>query len=186
MKVVMFGVAVVAAWFSTLQLPPAAVTPVADDYALPYPKGAAYLLLQGYAGPWGHQKHAEFSYDFQMAIGTPITAARSGQVVHLVENHKDSTRKGGEENVLIIRHSDGTFGRYYHLTTDGVLVGLGDQVSQGQRIALSGDSGSSAGPHLHFDVTKSCYEWGCQTVAINFVGVKENPLRPGETYQGTK
>lgn len=160
--------------------------PEPDGYVLPYPKGMTYTLLQGYAGPWGHEKHAEFSYDFQMAIGSPILAARAGQVVHLVERNKDSTRKPGEENVLVVRHADGTFGRYYHLTTDGVLVALGNHVIQGQRIALSGDSGASAGAHLHFDVTKTCYEWGCQTVPIEFAGVKENPLRQGQAYEGTK
>jgi murein DD-endopeptidase MepM/ murein hydrolase activator NlpD len=49
----------------------------------------------------------------------------------------------------VIRHADGSFARYYHLTTNGVLVGLGEKVAQGQRTALSGDSGTSAGPHLH-------------------------------------
>jgi murein DD-endopeptidase MepM/ murein hydrolase activator NlpD len=161
-------------------------SPPSDGYVLPYPKGVTCELLQGYAGAWGHEKHAEFSYDFQMAIGSPVVAARSGEVVHLVESHKDSTRKPGDENVLVIKHSDGTFARYYHLTTDGVLVALGDRISQGQRIALSGDSGASAGAHLHFDVTKACYEWGCQTLAISFDGVKENPLKQGERYEASK
>lgn len=186
MKLVVSCVAVAIALFSSFQSVTAAGEPESNGYVLPYPKGVTHKLLQGYAGPWGHEKHAEFSYDFQMAIGSPIIAARSGQVVHLVESNKDSTRKPGEENVLVIKHSDGTFGRYYHLTTDGVLVALGDQVSQGQRIALSGDSGASAGAHLHFDVTKTCYEWGCQTVAIEFAGVKENPLKQGKIYEGTK
>jgi murein DD-endopeptidase MepM/ murein hydrolase activator NlpD len=156
---------------------------VEESYVLPFPSGASYKLLQGYAGPYGHKGHAEFGYDFQMTIGTPVIAARGGEVVKVVKNNSDSTRKPGEENVVVIKHSDGTFGRYYHLTKDGALVSVGDKVSQGMKIALSGDSGASAGPHLHFDVTKECYEWGCQTVGIKFVNAKENPLKQGVTYE---
>jgi murein DD-endopeptidase MepM/ murein hydrolase activator NlpD len=155
-------------------------------YVLPYPKGASYKLLQGYNGPWGHNGHAEFAYDFQMPIGSPVIAARSGEVVHLVEVHDNGTRKPGQENVVVIKHPDGTFARYYHLTKGGVLVAIGEEVEQGQKIALSGDSGASAGPHLHFDVTKGCYDWGCQTIPIEFEKVKGSPLKQGEVYEATR
>lgn len=116
-------------------------------------------------------------------IGSPVVAARAGVVVHLVERNQDATRKPGDENVVVIKHADGSFARYYHLTTDGVLVGLDETVAQGQRIALSGDSGASAGPHLHFDVTKNCYEWGkYQTIPMAFANVVENPLKQGASY----
>ena len=152
-------------------------------YILPYPKEAKYKLLQGYNGPYGHKGHAEFGYDFQMPIGSPVIAARDGEVIKVVENNSDGTRKPGEENVVVIKHSDGTFARYYHLTEEGALVSVGDKVKQGSRIALSGDSGASAGPHLHFDVTKDCHDWGCQTIKIEFSNVKENPLKQGEIYE---
>lgn len=157
-----------------------------DGYILPFSKGASYKLLQGYNGPWGHKGHAEFAYDFQMPVGSSIIAARSGEVVHVVENYDNGTRKPGQENVVVIRHSDSTFARYYHLTKEGVLVTVGEKVEQGQRIALSGDSGASAGPHLHFDVTKGCYDWGCQTILIEFEKVKENPLKQGEVYESSE
>ena len=157
--------------------------PSEDHYVLPYPKGTSYKLLQGYNGPYGHKAHAEFAYDFQMTIGTSVIAARAGEVVKAVESNSDSTRVAGQENVVVIRHSDGTFARYYHLTKEGALVSVGDKVSQGDKIALSGDSGASAGAHLHFDVTKNCYEWGCQTISIQFSNSKENPLKLGEVYE---
>ncbi|HET8669260.1 MAG TPA: M23 family metallopeptidase [Candidatus Saccharimonadales bacterium] len=156
------------------------------EYTLPFPKGASYKLLQGYNGPWGHKGHAEFAYDFQMPIGSSVIAARSGEVVHVVESYDNGTRKPGQENVVVIKHSDSTFARYYHLTKEGALVSVGEKVEQGQRIALSGDSGASAGPHLHFDVTKGCYDWGCQTIIIEFERVKENPLKQGEVYEASK
>lgn len=155
-----------------------------SGYVLPFTKETASKLLQGYAGPWGHQGHAEWAYDFQMPIGTPIVAARSGEVVYVGEVHDNGTRKPGEENVVVIQHLDSTYARYYHLTKHGVLVSVGDKVQQGERIALSGDSGASAGPHLHFDVTKNCYEWGCQTVPIKFDKAIVNPLKQGEVYNG--
>lgn len=152
-------------------------------YLLPFPRGNEIKLLQGYNGPYGHKGAAEFAYDFQMPIGSPVLAARAGEVVKVVKNNNDATRVPGEENVVVIKHSDGTFARYYHLTKDGVLVALGRTVKQGGRIALSGDSGASAGPHLHFDVTKDCFEWGCQTIPIEFANAKENPLKQGEVYE---
>jgi murein DD-endopeptidase MepM/ murein hydrolase activator NlpD len=157
-----------------------------EKYTLPYSKGAAYKLLQGYDGPYGHKGHSQYAYDFQMPIGTPVLAARSGEVVKVVEQNNDSTRKPGEENLIVIKHSDGSFGRYYHLTKEGVLVAMGDRVKQGDKIGLSGDSGASAGPHLHFDVTRECYDWGCQTISVEFENVKENPLKQGEVYESLR
>lgn len=132
--------------------------------------------------PGGHQGHCSFAYDFQMPIGTPVHAARSGKVVHVEQSHKDATRKPGEENVVVIQHDDGTYARYYHLTQNGAKVAVGKDVKQKQLIALSGDSGASAGPHLHFDVTKECFKWGCQTIKMEFHNTKQNPLKAGEFY----
>lgn len=49
----------------------------------------------------------------QMPIGTHVQAARAGKVVHVEERYMDSTRKAGEENVIVIRHDDGPYARYY-------------------------------------------------------------------------
>lgn len=173
----------VAIWFTLAQTSSVSRE---DGYILPYPTGTSYKLLQGYNGPYGHKGHAEFAYDFQMAIGAQVVAVRAGEVVHVVESNSDSTRVPGQENVLVIKHSDGTFGRYYHLTKDGSLVSVGEKVTQGKKIALSGDSGASAGAHLHFDVTKGCYEWGCQTIEIKFINSKENPLKQGQVYEALR
>ena len=155
---------------------------VSSEYVLPYAQKASYKLLKGYNGPWGHEGHSAFAYDFQMPIGTAVHAARSGKVVHVEQRYSDSTRKPGEENVVVIQHDDGTYARYYHLTKNGASVAIGDDVKQQQIIGLSGDSGASAGPHLHFDVTKDCFKWGCQTIKINFRNSRDNPLKQGATY----
>ena len=49
-----------------------------SEYVLPYPQTESYKVLQAYNGPWGHEKHAEFAYDFQMPMGSAVHAARSG------------------------------------------------------------------------------------------------------------
>ena len=55
-------------------------------------------------------------------------------------------------NYVVVRHDDDTFAQYQHLTKNGVLAKLGDEVTVDQAIALSGNSGVSAAPHLHFVV----------------------------------
>jgi hypothetical protein len=164
-------------------LPAFAREQVKTNYILPFVKGTEHQLIQGNNGKYGHTGHAEFAFDFLMPIGTEVIAARGGKVVKIEEKFVDNTRKPGEENYVIIQHEDGTFARYYHLTKDGALVNVGQDVAQGDRIGLSGNSGASAGAHLHFDVTTKCNDWGCQTVKIEFTNVGENPLKDGQTYK---
>ena len=52
--------------------------------------------------------------------------------------------------VIYIQHPGGRETRYGHLSK--ILVSAGQQVSQGQKIALSGNTGNSTGPHLHFEL----------------------------------
>lgn len=159
------------------------VAEVGPLYRLPFPVGASYSVLQGYDGEWGHQGAAAYAYDFAMPIGSPVTAARAGVVLKTEAAHADATRKPGKENFVFVDHGDGTFGRYYHLTRGGVLVAVGQRVVAGQEIGRSGDSGASAGPHLHFDVTRGCPDWGCQTIPVRFENSGGNPLVRGQTYQ---
>ena len=122
-------------------------------YALPYPKGKSYLMVQGYNSGFSHR--GRLNLDFKMKKGTPVTAARSGVVVSL----KEDATKGGtnskffrQANFVSIRHIDGSQAYYGHLQYNGVLVNIGDTVQQGQLIAKSGSTGYSAFPHLHFVV----------------------------------
>ena len=59
---------------------------------------------------------------------------------------------GGRANFVRILHDDGTMALYAHLATNGALVRVGQQVRAGQRIGLSGTTGFTTGPHLHFVV----------------------------------
>jgi murein DD-endopeptidase MepM/ murein hydrolase activator NlpD len=85
-----------------------------------------------------------------------VLAMRAGTVVRVDESYFDGDNEPGHENRVMVEHADGTVARYVHLTHLGALVEVGDAVSQGQRIGLSGNTGNSSEPHLHFDVTRAC------------------------------
>jgi murein DD-endopeptidase MepM/ murein hydrolase activator NlpD len=77
-----------------------------------------------------------------MPVGTPVKAPAGG-VVTL--NHPDMFLSGG---TLVIDHGHGLSSTFIHLST--ILVKEGDQISQGQEIALVGKTGRASGPHLHW------------------------------------
>jgi murein DD-endopeptidase MepM/ murein hydrolase activator NlpD len=58
----------------------------------------------------------------------------------------------GVGNYLILQHSDGTFGVYWHLEKDGIRVKVGDQVERGDWIGSCGATGNASTAHLHMDV----------------------------------
>ncbi len=130
---------------------------VPDDYvySLPYMRGKTYRITQGYDGKFSHQGSNKYAIDWQMSQGTPVCAARGGLVVKVKD---DSDLGGGNikydpyNNYVLIRHDDGTLGHYCHLKKGGVKVHPGQTVKTGDVIALSGSTGFSSGPHLHFCV----------------------------------
>jgi len=124
-------------------------------YRLPFEEGRSYCVVQGYHGKLTHEGRDEYAVDFAMRKGTPVCAARAGVVVDL----KESSKIGGsdekfrhESNYVCIAHADGTVAEYHHLHHEGVLVEIAQRVEAGQRIAISGNTGYSTGPHLHFGV----------------------------------
>jgi len=130
---------------------------ITDDtsfvYHLPYEKGTKHLLVQGYFSKFSHKNRA--ALDFKMKRGTTICAAREGVVVRV----KEDGNKGGWNkkyrpygNVIVIQHADGSRAGYWHLKFNGALVNVGDTVKQDQPIGLSGKTGYTLFPHLHFIV----------------------------------
>jgi murein DD-endopeptidase MepM/ murein hydrolase activator NlpD len=128
--------------------------PADSEYMLPFPVGERYRVTQSYCFvPGGHI--GQLAVDFAMPIGDIVVAARDGTVVDLRDDSPDDGRGAGEHNYLMIRHPDGTVGFYAHLQQEGLLVGPGDEVEQGQPIAYAGNSGLTGSPHLHFGVYRS-------------------------------
>jgi hypothetical protein len=82
-------------------------------------------------------------YDFRMAVGTPVKASASGRVVYARPLDIHGTN-------VIIDHGWGVFSNYSHLSQ--LFVVPGQIVLQGEVIGLSGNTGRSTGPHLHWEI----------------------------------
>lgn len=154
-----------------------------SPYILPYPPGTSYPVIQGNCsqGPTHIAGSVfKYGYDFGMNIGTPIHAARAGTVFGVLESSNDFTPV---PNYVWVRHDDLTVGRYWHLTRDGALVTVGQRINAGELIALSGASGLTEYPHLHFDEAE-CGPNTCQTTPVNFRNTRANPMGLvfGESY----
>lgn len=122
-------------------------------YWLPYREEGKHLVVQGYYSPFSHP--TDIALDIKMKTGTTICAARGGIVYDLYEGSNIGGAKDkylDDGNYIMIRHNDGSKSYYWHLKYNGVLVNIGDTVKQGQPIGLSGSTGYSAFPHLHFEV----------------------------------
>ena len=164
---------------------------VHDDsqvYRLPYAPGRSYRVIQGYGSRFSHTGLEEFAVDFRMPEGTPVHAARDGIVARTEESHSRGCWEDGcgdYANYVVILHDDLTTGEYYHLQQDGALVEPGERVLAGQRIGLSGNTGHTTVPHLHFAVYRAV-EWGrTQSVPVRFAtaeGIIGRPQR-GARYR---
>lgn len=96
-------------------------------------------------GMWAH-KHS--GQDFAVPQGTQVVAAHGGTVVKAGGNGAGDGPAYG--NAIVIKHANGTYSQYAHLSR--IDVGVGQVVATGQNIALSGNTGNSSGPHLHFEI----------------------------------
>ena len=160
-----------------------------SQYILPYPVGNTYLVLQGNCSDpnlsWSsHFGHDRYSYDFEMEIGTIITAARSGTVVFVREEFSNDDKGIDQGNVVVLLHSDSTYAAYGHLDQNGVIPMLGEMIDEGDTIGVSGNSGLSSIPHLHFHVSPCLDQAFCGTLPITFRNTSANPegLILGERY----
>jgi len=115
--------------------PPTYIWPVSGGYIT---SGFGYRRAPKRGASTYHQ-----GYDIGVPTGTSVMASSGGKVTQ-------AGWLGNYGYVIFVEHPDGRQTRYGHLSK--VLVRVGDEVSQGQKIALSGNTGNSTGPHLHFEV----------------------------------
>lgn len=157
-------------------------------YHLPYEPGETHVLVQGYFSRYTHKNRA--ALDFKMKKGTKICAARGGIVIRV----KEDGNKGGSNvkyraygNSIVIQHDDNTRSGYWHIQYNGALVHVGDTVKQGQVIGLSGKTGYTYFPHLHFIVWKSDQKGQWVQIGTRFKTNKGiRYLRPLRFYRNKK
>lgn len=165
------------------------VTAVHNDdftYYLPYPKGQAYNLDQGYNGDRTH--HNQNALDFNMNEGSEIAAIRGGLVTKVVEdNNKGCPNESCNSfnNYILITHNDGSIADYSHLKKNGAKVKTGQKVKAGEVIALSGSTGWASGPHLHLEVYLMTWD-GQETIPVKYYLDKEEVGIPEERKRYTQ
>lgn len=90
----------------------------------------------------------------------------------------DKSCGGGFGNYVMIQHSDGNYTIYAHLASESINVEVGDSVKQGQVIAKVGNSGSSTGAHLHYEVRVGGDDSSSTQDPLNFVSI-DSPRSSG-------
>ncbi len=108
----------------------------------------SYQLSASYAANGGMWASKHSGQDYAVPTGTPVVAVHGGTVVKAGGNGAGDGPAYG--NAVVIKHSNGKYSQYAHLSS--VNVQAGQVVKTGQKIALSGNTGNSSGPHLHFEI----------------------------------
>ncbi|MFE7900991.1 transglycosylase family protein [Streptomyces sp. NPDC057424] len=108
------------------------VAPVGASLGTPYRKAGS---------SWSKGYHT--GIDFPVPTGTSVKSVAAGSVV-------SAGWAGSFGYQVVVRHADGRYSQYAHLSA--ISVRDGQSVSAGQRIGRSGSTGNSSGPHLHFEV----------------------------------
>jgi len=116
--------------------------------------------------------------DFGTPKGTPVYTAMSGKVVGVGSMYKNG-RWYGYGRWIAIDHGNGIVTLYGHLNSQSVKVG--EKVSSGEKIGLSGNTGYSTGPHLHFSVFSAQSYKVVQSTSVKGIslpyGAHVNPTR---------
>ncbi|MEU3540999.1 M23 family metallopeptidase [Streptomyces paromomycinus] len=105
-----------------------------------------YVLSAGFGGSGRRWAHVHTGQDFAVPVGTPVRSVGWGRVTSL-------TCGDGFGISMVVQHGAGVFSQYAHLSA--ALARPGQRVRPGQQIALSGTTGNSTGPHLHFEVRRT-------------------------------
>lgn len=139
-------------------------------------------VSQAFHGKFSHHTQPSlYAIDIGMPIGTKITAVKEG----LVLSSKDDYPIAGvsspffldKANIVTILHDDGTYAVYAHLLLGGVKVKVGQRVNAGEVIALSGNTGYSTGPHLHF-VMRYNHQGKPKSFPFKFIQANNTQVKP--------
>lgn len=113
----------------------------ASGYTAPVDGAATTTAYRAAGGSWASGYHT--GVDFAASSGTTVKAVGPGTVV-------SAGWAGSYGNEVVIKHDDGQYSQYAHLSS--LSVSAGQSVGGGDQIGLSGSTGNSTGPHLHFEI----------------------------------
>lgn len=172
------------------------------EYILPFdPRVFKIEISQGRNGPYSHfnrphpiegGKSTDLTnaIDFILPLGAFVLAARSGifyggsvkseTVYEGIDSEVGNALPYGSANFVVIKHEDETYAVYSHLARDGSLLKkFGEEVMQGQQIAITGKSGwIGPKPHLHFQVMNKDHN----TIPVSFENY-DGPLEHADLRQ---
>ncbi|GAA4340554.1 M23 family metallopeptidase [Streptomyces venetus] len=126
-----------------------------------------YKLSASFAQNGGMWAHKHSGQDFAVPSGTKVLAAHGGTVVKAGGNGAGDGPAYG--NAIVIKHGNGTYSQYAHLSK--IEVRIGQVVKTGQEIARSGNTGNSSGPHLHFEI-RTTPNYGSAVDPVKFLRAK--------------
>jgi murein DD-endopeptidase MepM/ murein hydrolase activator NlpD len=109
-----------------------------------------YFYIDKRPHPISGQVGSHHGVDFPVPAGTIVLAASDGIIERKTYQYESQTGTG-YGNYVILRHKNGSATLYAHLKELESIPAVGTEVKRGEKIALSGNSGGSTGPHLHFE-----------------------------------
>jgi len=143
---------------------------------LPFPVGVEFTVSQGAFGKASHNEPGnEYSWDFDVPFGTPVTAVEAGRVIevwHPDQGGGCEPKYSAAAHNIKVEHADGTVAQYVHVDS---IVEVGQEVRRGEIIAVTGNNGWICQPQLHFGVYASKSELYSspkrKTIPVQFRGL---------------
>ncbi|ELS55301.1 M23 family metallopeptidase [Streptomyces viridochromogenes] len=126
-----------------------------------------YTKTASFAQAGARWQSTHSGQDFAVPSGTQVVAAHGGTVVKAGGNGAGDGPAYG--NAVVIKHGNGSYSQYAHLSRIDVKVG--QVVKTGQQIARSGNTGNSSGPHLHFEI-RTTANYGSAVDPVAFLRAK--------------
>ncbi|MDX3247245.1 MULTISPECIES: M23 family metallopeptidase [unclassified Streptomyces] len=126
-----------------------------------------YTLTASFAQAGAMWQSTHSGQDFAVPSGTKVMAAHGGTVVKAGGNGAGDGPAYG--NAIVIKHANGVYSQYAHLSQ--IDVKIGQIVKTGQKIALSGNTGNTSGPHLHFEI-RTTANYGSAIDPVAFLHAK--------------
>ena len=152
-----------------------------EGYYAPLHCGVGATITQGNMGTTSHNGTTSLhAFDFAVGLNTEILAMADGTVAYIHDETGPGDlcyNGGGAEcvayaNYVVLRHADNTMTAYKHLNE--LRVAVGDILSRGDLVGLSGTTGWSTGPHLHVVREEDCGAASCVSIPLSFVDFPSN------------